>query len=152
MSTKPMTRAPSFLLLLAALAGCSSPSISTHRADAPNRFAEIKAKAEAGDAKAQYNLGLRYAEGGSEIETGKWFRLAAEQGLAQAQCDLGVCYNKGVGVAKDAVEAVRWYRQAANQGYAEAQFHLGVCYQNGQGVAKDVVEAVEWYRQAAEQG
>ena len=35
----------------------------------------------------------------------KWYRRAAEQGNAKALTDLGFCYSKGEGVAKDEVEA-----------------------------------------------
>jgi len=79
------------------------------------------------------------------------FRKAAEQNLAGAQLNLGVCYANGNGVAKDDVEAVGWYRRAAEQNDAKAQHNLGGCYDEGNGVAKDEVEAVKWYRKAAEQ-
>ena len=36
-----------------------------------------------------------------------------------AQLNLGVCYDNGIGVAKDFEEAVKWYRQAADQGHAD---------------------------------
>ncbi|MBQ3239938.1 MAG: sel1 repeat family protein, partial [Akkermansia sp.] len=75
-----------------------------------------------------------------------------EQGYADAQFNLGVCYENGWGVPKDAAEAVKWYRAAAEQGYADAQFNLAQCYRNGRGVPKDEAEAVKWYRAAAEQG
>ena len=77
---------------------------------------------------------------------------AAEQGDARAQFNLGVCYENGTGVDKDASEAVKWYRKAAEQGHTRAQCNLGWCYMNGVGVAKDAAEAVRWYRKAAEQG
>lgn len=79
-------------------------------------------------------------------------RKAAEQGLAEAQCVLGVMYDTGNGVPKDSAEAVKWYRKAAEQGFAKAQCTLGVRYANGEGVPKDSAEAVKWYRKAAEQG
>jgi TPR repeat protein len=50
----------------------------------------------------------------------KWYRLAAEQGHAQAQLNLGFCYENGNGVPEDKVEAVKWYRLAAEQGSANA--------------------------------
>ena len=78
--------------------------------------------------------------------------LAAEQGSAEAQYKLGLCYNKGQGVKKDYAEAVKWYRKSADQGNAAAQCNLGRCYYAGQGVAQDYAEAVKWFRKAAEQG
>ena len=82
----------------------------------------------------------------------KWYRKAAEQGLANAQYKLGVAYVTGNGVEKDAAEAVKWYRKAAEQGYAKAQCFLGLCYAEGYGVTKDEAEAAKWYHKAAEQG
>ena len=85
-------------------------------------------------------------------EAFKLYRILAEQGDARAQYMLGICYENGIGVAKDKTKAVRWYRKAAEQGNAEAQYSLGICYDLGIGVAKDKAEAVRWYRKAAEQG
>ena len=87
-----------------------------------------------------------------KVEKVKSYRKAAEQGLAKAQYDLGVCYGNGYGVEKNYSEAVKWYRKAAEQGLAKAQYDLGVCYGNGNGVEKNYSEAVKWYRKAAEQG
>jgi TPR repeat protein len=79
------------------------------------------------------------------------YRAKAEQGDAEAQFNLGFCYDDGRGVTKNYGEAVKWYRKAAEQDYAPAQFNLGYCYANGQGVRKDKAEAVKWFRKAAEQ-
>ena len=80
------------------------------------------------------------------------FRLAAEQGNADAQYELADMYRGGQGVPRDRVEAERLYRLAAEQGYAEAQYWLGEMYSGGWGVPKDNTEAVRWLRMAAEQG
>src|ERR1700691_383853 len=45
----------------------------------------------------------------------KWYRLAAEQGSANAQRNLGFMYRKGEGVPHDDIEAARWYRLAEEQ-------------------------------------
>jgi TPR repeat protein len=109
---------------------------------------EVRAKAEAGDADSQVELGLRY----EQVQAAKWYRKAAEQNLAEAQYNLGVCYGKGEGVAEDQVEAVKWYRKAAEQNYATAQYNLSVRYATGGGVAKDNREAYKWRLLAARQG
>ena len=54
----------------------------------------------------------------------KWYRLAAEQGYADAQNNLGVCYHNGKGVAKNRATAIRWYKKAAAQGNSTAQDNL----------------------------
>ena len=86
---------------------------------------------------AQFNLGLMYHNGQGVPqdyrEAVRWYRMAADQGDADAQFNLGVMYDNGRGVPQDYAEAVRWYRKAADQGYADAQFNLGVMYYNGRG-------------------
>jgi len=51
----------------------------------------------------------------------RWFHKAADQGHANAQNNLGLCYARGAGVVQDKVEAVKWYRLAAEQGNALGQ-------------------------------
>ena len=85
-------------------------------------------------------------------EVVQWFRMAAEQGDAKAQFNLGNIYDTGEGVPENDTEAVRWYRMAAEQGYAKAQVNLGLMHFNGSGVPQDVVEAARLFRLAAEQG
>lgn len=95
-----------------------------------------------------------HANGQKETSNGKideW-RKAAKQGNAEAQFNLGLCYTKGEGVAKDEVEAAKLYRKAAEQGNIPAQLRLGVSYFSGEGVPKNFAEAVKWFRKAAEQG
>jgi len=48
-------------------------------------------------------------------------RKAAEQGDANAQCELGVCYDFGRGVEKNSRKAVSWYKKAAEQGCTGAK-------------------------------
>ena len=87
-----------------------------------------------------------------DAEAVRWYRLAADQGDANAQYNLGLKYASGEGVPEDDAEAVRWYRLAADQGLAIAQNNLGLMYASGEGVPEDDAEAVRWYRLAADQG
>ena len=80
----------------------------------------------------------------------KW-RAVAEQGLAEAQFNLGLIYDNGLGVTEDNQEAVKWYRRAAEQGLTEAQNNLGLMYEKGEGISEDDQEAAKWFRRAAEQ-
>jgi hypothetical protein len=72
----------------------------------------------------------------------------AEQGLPEAQFNLGLMYEMGQGVPQNYAEAVKWYRKAAEQGFAEAQYNLGKMYYTGQGVPKDYVLAHMWFNLA----
>ena len=77
--------------------------------------------------------------------------MAADQGHAKAQYNLGLMYDEGRGVPQSDTEAVKWYRKAADQGHAKAQYNLGWMYRDGRGVAQDDSEAAKWYRMAADQ-
>ena len=50
----------------------------------------------------------------------KWHHKAAEQGHAEAQYNLGICYENGKGVEQDYEKAEEWYREAAAQGHEKA--------------------------------
>ena len=51
---------------------------------------------------------------------------SAEQGDAEAQYNLGICYYNGRGVKKDTAEAVKCFRKAAKNGNSEAKAMLDV--------------------------
>ena len=143
-----------FLFFLLAGAVFQSPA---QQSEADRKLlADVRAKAEKGDAQSQYELGAAFVIGSlgvakDEAEAVEWFRKAAKHNNTQAQNLLGICYHNGEGVAQDYVEAVKWFRKAAEQNDAHAQFGLGTCYYKGQGVTQDFVEAVKWYRKVAEQ-
>ena len=84
-----------------------------------------------------------------QAEAMQLYRLAAEQGVAGAQCRLGVMYAEGRGVAQDDTESVRWFRLAAEQGDAEAQGGLGLAYGTGRRVPQDFVGSHMWMTLAA---
>ena len=117
---------------------------------------DLAKRAEAGDAKAQYNLGVCYAKGEGVNQEFKyavsWWTKAAKQDFVLAQHDLGNCYYNGDGINKDYKEAVMWYTKSSVKGYAASQYNLGNCYFYGTGVGKDEKEAVKWYTKSAEQG
>ena len=81
---------------------------------------EWKPLADQGDADAQYNLGLMYADGEGvpedDAEAARWYRLAADQGDAFAQHNLGVMYADGRGVLQDNVTAHMWFNIAGANG------------------------------------
>jgi TPR repeat protein len=150
------------LLLLAALL---APATAGPLEDATNAYIKgdypialqlIRPLAERGNAVAQHNLGLMYADGRGvaqdDAEALKWYRLAAEQGFAPSQTNLGLMYADGKGVLQDDAEALKWYRLAANQGYAIGQYNLGVRYREGLGVPRDNVRAYMWFLLAKEYG
>ncbi len=79
-------------------------------------------------------------------------RVKAEQGDGVAQYNLGVLYDRGIGVLQNYKEAIKWWKKAAEQGYVQAQYNLGNMYSDGRGVPQNYKEAIKWYKKSAEQG
>lgn len=109
------------------------------------------------DARAQTILGsaLQHNVGGAGYnysEAVQLYRLAANQGFARGQTNLGLMYRGGVGVSRDDTEAARLFRLAADQGNAIAQYELAGLYVFGFGVTADHAEARRLRRLAAQQG
>ena len=115
---------------------------------------QLKARAEEGNAEAQFLLGWEYANG--EVRNYKtaaeWFRKAAEQGNAPAQRELGCMYYDGDGVAQDFEQAVAWWKKAAEAGDCHAMGNLGYYYLDNAPEAPDYASVVKWWKQAAEHG
>lgn len=113
-------KAPLFI----ALALLASPLIGAESAE----MKAMRAKAEQGDAVAQYNLGVRFRTGvdvaKDEAEARAWYLKAAEQGHPVAQFDLGMMYFRGQGGEQDLVEAHAWWNISGAFGNAGARRNL----------------------------
>ena len=90
------------------------------KGDFPTAFREWQASAEQGDARAEANLALLYADGHGVPQNCQqalsWFGKAAAQGNDQARYDLGVLYYQGQCVQRDLVKAHMWFNLAAASG------------------------------------
>jgi TPR repeat protein len=80
--------------------------------------------AEEDDARAQFNLGVMYANGQGVsqdyAEAVAWYRNAAEQSDASAQFNLGLMYYKGQGAHQNYLKAHMWWNLAASKGHTSA--------------------------------
>jgi TPR repeat protein len=80
--------------------------------------------------EAQYSLGIMYQQGRGVHQDSKlavaWYRKAAEQGDALAQCGLANMYRKGEGVQQDFKQAALWLQKASEQGFTRADLALGL--------------------------
>jgi TPR repeat protein len=81
-----------------------------------------------------------------------WYRLAADQGHAEAQFDLARLYSDGKGVPRDQTQAFKLLQMSSAQGYAPSAARLGWRYENGRGVEKDESQAFFWYTVASRHG
>lgn len=126
---------PIYLTVVSSFAFLATVSFFSSRSSAG-----WKEEAEAADIRADYATSLRIVE------------PLAVHGDADAQVNLGVRYQSGLGVAQDYGKAINWFRRAAEQGNSDGYGWLGIMYGMGQGVPKDSVEAAKWSLKAADAG
>ena len=107
---------------------------------------------QAGDDFEEFAKAFDAQQHGDNETAFKKYRVLAERGYAPAQYNLGVMYQKGVGVPQNFSAAAKWVRKAAEQGVRKAQFKIAAFYAGGIGVTQDYAEAVNWGRKAAMQG
>jgi len=123
----------------------------------PQEITPLQVSAQRGDARAQYELGVRYAEGRGGLPrdlklAAQWFSKAAEQGVATAQYRLGSLYEKGLGIERSPERARSLYEKAASAGNARAMHNLGVLFVENSDGWPDYASAAAWFRKAAEYG
>ena len=116
----------------------------------------LEHKAAQGNAQAQFHLSQALMDGHvfkqSLPDSVKWLRAAAEQGLPEAEANMGGLYYLGQGLPRDYSQAVLWTQKAADHGNVKGEYNLGLMYALGQGVKKNEEQAVRWYLKSAEQG
>lgn len=112
---------------------------------------KMLARAQSGNASAQYALGLAYLHGRNYFNRDRekarhWLEKAAQQQFTSAQFELGMMdYDSA---SKAGSDDNKWLRLAAEQGHAEAQYYLGSLY-SGQ---RQYLLAKKWLAAAIAQG
>ncbi len=134
----------SLVVLLAAM-----PAVAADRAAEIER---LKPVAEKGEAVAQYQLGLLYAEDKDLPEAAHYYKLAAEQDHHDAQARLALLTCNGTGVPKNAEECVRLLKLAAEAGVTLAEVDLARRYLAGDGVSTNHREAARLAKMATDKG
>ncbi len=86
------------------------------------------------------------------IEAIPLLEKASDNGIIDAQIELGLMYIGGQLVGMDYIKAEKYFKLAAEQGEASSQNNLGWIYLEGLGVEKDFQQAEFWFTKAAEQG
>ena len=99
-----------------------------------------------------FNSALEYQKAGDDVTAVRLYTIAAQMGHRSSACNLGYCYQNGIGCKKDLKLAVHYYTIAAEDGSASAKFNLGMCYKQGGGVNVDFRKAEKLLREASESG
>lgn len=154
----------------AAASGSASPAVdcghlpqvdATH--DAATVMSQLKALIYDGGPSGQavrwcapVALGRVYALGQGipvdETDASRWFLVAAERGMPEAQQLMGWRFLKGVGVAVNNDKAMLWLRRAADSGLAPARTLLGLQLLGAGTMKPDLAAGAGWIVKAAEQG
>jgi TPR repeat protein len=115
-------------------------------------------------APAEVAKARRAAERGDAVAAARAWLAAAREGHAEAQRELGICYESGRGVLADPSAALRWFQAAAEAGDMIAQGRIASFHANGfedwkanpdgkrTQLPKDLMVAREWAERAAGQG
>ncbi len=114
--------------------------------------------AKGGDVEKQLDMGIYSITGTNGVqqnfmEANKWVAMAAEKNDPNAQFNLGLSYEAGLGVEKDIKRAIYWYEKSAAQGHIIACHNLGVIFQFGSDDERAFInyeKAIEYYTKAAE--
>lgn len=76
---------------------------------------------------------------------------AALRGDKIAQFQVGVIYERGIGIDSNQSKAAYWYEKSASQGYVDAQYNIAIMYATGRGVEMNEGAAMMWLALAAKQ-
>jgi len=113
------------------------------------------ALAKEGDPKAQFNVGLIYAEGKGvnrdTYQAKEWYTKAAKQGNTAAQYNLAklISATAKEGMPQTLEQVRYWYEKAVEGGRKEAMNDLALLYLKGTGVKKNILKAFELFKKAA---
>ncbi|CAE8597324.1 unnamed protein product [Polarella glacialis] len=121
------------------------------------RLQTLKQEAKRGDARSQMALGEAYMTGDrvpvNMSEAARWFQLAGEQGVPEAQFNLGqMLFSGEAGLQANKEQAFYWLAQAAEKKVAAARYYVGMMYLDGDGVDKDLGIAINYLTAALDQG
>jgi len=116
----------------------------------------LRKAAAMGDARAQFEIGTRFAKGKGVARDFKaaaqWYLRSASHGFAPAQYRLAALYERGRGLKRDLGRARVWYLRSAEAGNVKAMHNLAVLHTKQKGKAADYANASQWFAKAAEHG
>ncbi|HEV2083152.1 MAG TPA: tetratricopeptide repeat protein [Brevundimonas sp.] len=125
--------------------------------DAASTYRDFRTRAEAGDAAAQWEVGMMLLNGHgvarNDAEAYRWVRKSGEQGNESGMISTAVMLAMGQGVGRDPGAARDWYRRAAEtHGSAHALRGLAGMLLMGDGGAPEPERGLAYLELAAEGG
>lgn len=112
----------------------------------------LEQAADNGSPKALVMIGDVHQNRDEHKTAVRYYEKAMAQGYVEAICEMGYCYQEGLGVVLNSAKALELYVQAANQGSMRGIMLAANCYLEGIGTEVNAGEALKWYTLAAESG
>ncbi|MBP9086109.1 MAG: sel1 repeat family protein [Kofleriaceae bacterium] len=136
-------RAGGLLLIVLAVA-CKKPAQDTasQRTDVSPALSVVAAPVAAGSNESEAAAQARDAT----------YQQACKGGDMVSCTNLGVLYEQGIGVPKDATKAAALFEQACKGGDMVGCANLGILHADGTGVPKDATKAAALFQQACAGG
>jgi TPR repeat protein len=133
------------------------PNVGVAKSQTSQKYFYAKRAAEKGNARAQYDLGLMYANGNGVPKNEKlalmWFNRAAQNNFSKSSTVKKVVRTrvqapKGL-ITKGTSQKFKFAKKAAAKGNSRAQFDLAMMYSKGEGVRKNEQLAFNFFHKAA---
>ena len=123
---------------------------------APSAYRLFKSAGDHNHAEALFSLAEMQIDGSyGKVDIKLAFETclkAAKLNLPQAQFNVGVMFEEGIGTNQSFQDSIFWYEKAANGGNKHALNNLGDIHLNGRGVPKNKDIAEHFFNIASDQG
>ncbi len=73
-------------------------------------------------------------------------------GAPEVYYEIGLLFNKGLGIGKDNKESAKYFLRAAELGHLKSIYNIAYMYEHGIGPKLDGKAAAKWYEKAANSG
>ena len=102
--------------------------------------------------EAPYSIAIKAYKEKNYSTAIKQFETAAIKGDTESQYYLGVIYDNGYGVKRDADAAIKWWQIASENGHAKSQYNLAMIYYTDKGHKNNHKKILNWLRESSDQG
>lgn len=120
------------------------------------RNKQLLIKANAGDKRSQYKLGVAYMTGTSvkfnRTKAIQWFKKAAAQSYRKAWFRLGELHYEKRYRMRNYSSAFKWFLKAAEKNHGISQYYVALQYYKGRGVTQKYSKALAWATRARKNG
>ncbi len=102
------------------------------------------------DKYASHNLARYYKSKKDYVNAFKYYKIGSSYGHSNAMYELGIFYEKGLGVKKDISKALKSYKDAYNYyNHKLAAYNIGLIYHYAKGgIKQDLKLAEKWYKKS----